>query len=141
MVLNVKWDKNRFWSEIEQIDQRKVDSEFCRLNSGRPLEGYIKILILFQIDVSDIRHVYKRTYRGAIIHVDTDFVVGLSGQFFLMKVLVNKIRLFSLRVFLFAFLFNLSILIRFKVKHDRCKWTHEESCTRDNVKRFNNACR
>jgi hypothetical protein len=24
--------------------------------------------------------------------------------------------------------------------NDSYKWTHEESCSRDNVKRFNNAC-
>ena len=46
------------------------------------------ILSFYKIEVGDIRHVYKRTQLGAIIHVDTDFVVGLAGSFFLMKVLV-----------------------------------------------------
>jgi hypothetical protein len=52
------------------------------------LAGFINILSSYQIEVGDIRHVYKRTNLGALIHVDTDFVVGLAGSFFLMKVLV-----------------------------------------------------
>ena len=70
------------------------------------LKDYIHLILnIFQIDVSDIRHVYKRTYRGAIIHVDTDFVVGLSGQFFLMKVLVTIIGHLSLSPYFLIYIF------------------------------------
>jgi len=42
----------------------------------------------YQVESSDIRHIYKRSYDGFFVHVDNNFVGRLAESFMLMKILV-----------------------------------------------------
>jgi len=43
---------------------------------------------IIQVDVGDIRFIYKRSFGGYFVHIDNDFVGSLLGGFFFMKIMV-----------------------------------------------------